>query len=95
MIQKIKDQIKTIDELLTWLQQNNSDLYEQRFIQLVQERCRLRKIMEAKKENPAIAAYGESQKGKSYLMGNLLQKDGKPFMISLPTGEKIKGTSIN
>lgn len=89
MIQKIKDQIKTIDELLTWLQQNNSDLYEQRFIQLVQERCRLRKIMEAKKENPAIAAYGESQKGKSYLMGNLLQKDGKPFMISLPTGEKI------
>ena len=89
MIQKINEKIEAVNELLTWLKVNKPENYEQRFVPLVQERCRLRTILDAKKENPAIAAYGESQKGKSYLMGNLLQKNGKPFMISLPTGEKI------
>ncbi len=89
MIDKINEKINAINELLVWIKENKPDLYEQRFVPLVQERCRLRTVREAKKENPAIAAYGESQKGKSYLMGNLLQKDGKPFTISLPSGEKI------
>ncbi len=89
MIKLINDKIEAINELLTWLQKNKPELYEQRFVQLVQERCTLRRDKEAKMENPAIAAYGESQKGKSYLMGNLLQKGGEPFKISLPTGEKI------
>ena len=84
MITKINAKIQAINESLDWLKQYKPDVYEQRFVALVQERSRLRKILEAKKENPGIAAYGESQKGKSYLMGNLLQQNGKPFMVSVP-----------
>lgn len=89
MIEQINNKIEAINELLAWLQKNKPELYEQRFVLLVQERCRLNTIKKSMKENPAIAAYGESQKGKSYLMGNLLQRNGNPFMITVPTGEQI------
>ena len=47
----------------------------------MEERRKLRKMADAERENPAIAAYGESQVGKSYLMSNILQRDGEPFLV--------------
>ena len=86
MIQKINTQIGVINEALAWIKKNKPEHYEQRFMQLVEERRKLRKLAFAESENPAIAAFGESQKGKSYLMGNLLQKNGVPFMVKIDGG---------
>ncbi len=67
-------QIENINNSLKWIQKHKPEDYGQRFLQLVEERRKLKKIAEAEKEKPSIAAYGESQMGKSYLIGNLLQK---------------------
>jgi hypothetical protein len=81
MKQTIQSQIDNINNALAWIKANKPDQYEQRFLQLVLERCRLRKIAATELENPAIAAYGESQKGKSYVITNLLSDNGAPFTI--------------
>ena len=83
---KIQSKIRQISEALDWIRENKSELYQQKFLQLVPLKCELRKMLYAGDEKPAIAAYGESQKGKSYLMGNLLQKNGMPFKVRC--GEK-------
>lgn len=84
-----KLQIETINKHLSWVKKYRSEDYETRFLQLMEERRKLRRIAEAERENPAIAAYGESQKGKSYLIGNLLQKSQTPFMVKNENGEEI------
>ncbi|MCM1376893.1 MAG: putative virulence factor [Clostridium sp.] len=90
MQQEINKQIRNVNDSLSWLKANKPEQYNARFLDLVEERRRLRKISEALREKPAIAAFGESQKGKSYLIGNLLQKDKKPFMVrSGETGEEV------
>lgn len=77
----INERIESIDISLDWIRKNRPEQFDQRFIQLVTKRRQLKRIADAEDENPAIAAYGESQKGKSYVMSNLLQKNGMPFMI--------------
>lgn len=83
MIQKINTQIGLVNDALAWIRKNKPEHYEQRFMQLVEERRKLRKLALAECENPAIAAYGKSQAGKSYLMSNILQKDGQPFTVDV------------
>ena len=83
MIEKINTQIAAINSTIAWIKKNKPEHYEQRFMQLVEERRKLRKLVLAERENPAIAAYGKSQAGKSYLMSNILQKDGKPFLVTI------------
>lgn len=87
MKNSIQAQINNINDALAWLKVNKPDQYEQRFLQLVNERCRLRKLAATELENPAIAAYGESQKGKSYVITNMLSDNGKPFSVVTPTRE--------
>lgn len=67
--------IESINKSLQWLKKYHTEDYDQRFLQLVEERRKLRKIVETEKDNPAIAAYGKSQVGKSYLMSNMLQRE--------------------
>lgn len=105
-IKDIRKEIVQISDALEWIRQNHPEQYQQKFLQLVPLRCELRKILKAEDEKPAIAAYGESQKGKSYLMGNLLQKNGAPFMIRSngkeydfvadinPIGDKREATGV-
>ena len=81
MIQKINKQIGIINDALAWIKQHKPEHYEQRFMQLVEERRKLRKLAVAEADNPGIAAFGKSQVGKSYLMNCILQKDGKPFLV--------------
>ena len=85
----IQTQIDNLNTSLQWIKDYNPDHYEQRFIEIVGLRSKLRKIAEAKKEKPAIAAFGESQKGKSYLIGNLLQKQKSPFMVRDEKGNLV------
>lgn len=93
--QSILSRISDITETLEWIKKYKPEQYQQKFLQLVPLRCELRKILLAEDENPAIAAYGESQKGKSYLMGNLLQKNGAPFMVHADGKEYDFVASIN
>lgn len=44
MKKSIQTQIDNINDALAWIKVNKPDQYEQRFLQLVNERCRLRKI---------------------------------------------------
>lgn len=81
LLQDIRQQIDNIDKALGWLRANVPDQYEQRFLQLVRQRGKLRRLAAAEEENPGIAAYGESQKGKSYITSNLLQRNGEPFKV--------------
>lgn len=82
-------QIENINKGLQWIKRYDQEHYEQRFLELVGLRCKLRKVVDAQREKPAIAAFGESQKGKSYLIGNLLQKQKSPFMVRDEKGELI------
>lgn len=81
MIGKINEKIEAINNTLAWIKQQRPEDYDWRYFELVQCRSALRKVLRAKSEKPAIAAYGESQKGKSYLISNLLQDKGAAFTI--------------
>jgi len=78
--------IREIDEGLKWIKNNHPEQYEQRFLQLVEERRKLRILADAQNFNPGIAAYGQSQVGKSYLMNCILQDGANPFMVDAPDG---------
>lgn len=81
MITKIADQIENINKSLGWIKKNKPQDYDQKFIQLIELRRTLRKVLSASYNNPGIAAFGKSQVGKSYLISCLLQDNGKPFMV--------------
>lgn len=83
----INKYIELLNQMLDWLKANDKNRYEKYFFTLIKERLHLKVLKDALSENPGIAAYGESQKGKSYLIGNLLQNNGMPFMIESPEGE--------
>ena len=85
----INNHIENINKSLRWIKTHQPEHYEKRFLQLVEERRKLKKIKNALSEKPAIAAFGESQKGKSYLIGNLLQKQKNPFMVKNEKGDCI------
>lgn len=79
---EMNKQIENIDNSLKWIKQYYPEHYEQRFLQLIEERRKLKSIEDVENDNPAIAAYGVSQVGKSYLMNCMLQKNGRPFVIN-------------
>lgn len=81
MITRIADQIENINKSLDWIKKNKPQDYDQKFIQLIELRRTLRKVLSASYNNPGIAAFGKSQVGKSYLISCLLQDNGKPFMV--------------
>ncbi len=82
----ILHQINAIDQSLRWLKDHRPDQYPQRFLQLVEERRKLRVLYRAQNSNPGIAAFGQSQVGKSYLMNCILQNNDQPFMVDSPKG---------
>lgn len=81
MITKITEQIDNINKSLEWIKKNKPQDYNQKYIQLIELRRSLRKVLSASYNNPGIAAFGKSQVGKSYLISCLLQDNGKPFMV--------------
>jgi len=81
MINKIKKQIENINKSLEWIKNNKPADYNQKFLQLIEERRKLRILKNAERKNPGIAAFGQSQVGKSYLMNCILQNRNEPFMV--------------
>lgn len=95
MKQTINIAIKAIDETLEWFKAHKPDQYNRQFHDLITKKLELRTLQESLSEKPGIAAYGESQKGKSYLMSNLLQDNGSPFMVVGPEKEYNYVTQLN
>lgn len=88
MIQNSIDSLKkNINDSLAWIRKNRSNDYDQKFLQLVENRRILNRILNASRNNPGIAAFGKSQVGKSYLISCLLQDNGKPFMVKTNKGD--------
>lgn len=81
MVTDIKKQIDNINNGLQWIKKYHPEHYDTRFLQLVECRKVLKNILAAEENNPGIAAFGKSQVGKSYLIGCLLQNNGKPFKV--------------
>ena len=82
----IKNQIVNIDKSLRWIKEFRPEHYNQRFLQLVEERRKLRILNNAARNNPGIAAFGQSQVGKSYLMNCILRDGETPFLVESPKG---------
>lgn len=89
LIANVSAQISSINDFIAWadahLQQSRR---EETFKNLVNVRRKLKRLRFSLESNPAIAAFGESQKGKSYVISSLLARKGQQFMVSDPkTGE--------
>lgn len=89
LIQNVTSQISSINNFISWadnhLQQSRR---EETFKKLVNVRRQLKRLRFSLESNPAIAAFGESQKGKSYVISSLLARKGQQFMVNDPkTGE--------
>lgn len=80
MLQDIERHIALIDSAIKWA----NDFRRESFpIDVFKEyRRKLRRIHSALEENCSVAAYGESQVGKSYLMSSLLSSPSCPFVIT-------------
>ena len=86
MLQKILKQIDNLNSGLEWVKRNKPEEYNRRFLQLVEERRKLRILANAERNNPGIAAFGQSQVGKSYLMNCILQDKNTPFLVESSDG---------
>lgn len=85
LIKNVTDQINSINNFIKW---GDSHLQESRreetFKKLVNVRRQLKRLRFSLESNPAIAAFGESQKGKSYVISSLLARKGKQFVVKDP-----------
>ena len=85
LIQNVTNQICSINNFISWadshLQQSRR---EETFKKLVNVRRQLKRLRFSLESNPAIAAFGESQKGKSYVISSLLARKGQQFMVNDP-----------
>lgn len=95
MISEITNQIENINNAISWVKKNRPNDFSTKFLQLVEERRKLRIIANAERNNPGVAAFGQSQVGKSYLMNCILQDGNEPFMVESPAGEQNFVDQIN
>lgn len=85
LIQNVTNQITFINNFIKWsdgyLQQGRK---EETFKKLVNVRRQLKRLLFSLESNPAIAAFGESQKGKSYVISSLLARKGQQLVFVDP-----------
>lgn len=90
LIKNVSDQITAINNFIHWADNHlQESRREETFKNLVNVRRQLKRLRFSLESNPAIAAFGESQKGKSYVISSLLARKGQQFMVLDPkTGEE-------
>lgn len=85
LIQNVTNQISSINNFIKWADSHlQLSRREETFKKLVNVRRHLKRFRFSLESNPAIAAFGESQKGKSYVISSLLARKGKQFMVFDP-----------
>ena len=77
----VRGQLENINKSLTWIEDHELENREQKFLELIELRRKLRTIERVGKEKPAVAVLSGIQNGKSYLVANLLQKQTTPFRV--------------
>lgn len=95
-IGQLDQMIDELSSMISWVSKNTQSSKRLAMMkQLVASRRRLKRIYNALKDNPTIAAYGESQQGKSYIISSLLTSTDKktkkkqPLRIVDDEGNKI------
>lgn len=87
LIHNISDQIDSINKFIEWSDKNLNDSRKlEVFKKLVDQRRQLKRYLFSLSSNPAIAAFGESQKGKSYVISSLLASKGTQFTVTDKNG---------
>ena len=77
-IGQLDQMIDELSSMISWVSKNTQSSKRLAMMkQLVASRRRLKRIYNALKDNPTIAAYGESQQGKSYIISSLLTSTDK------------------
>ena len=91
LIQNVSNQISTINNFISWVDANLEDSRrEETFKKLVNIRRHLKRLRFSLGSKPSIAAFGESQKGKSYVISSLLARKGQQYMVVDPKDGKGK-----
>lgn len=86
----LQGRIDIITEYINWCQRNLQATESTDFANyLIDQRRVIKRIKRAAMHNPAIAAYGESQKGKSYVVTSLLSSPGRPLSILDENGKYV------
>lgn len=81
-MKNIDRQIEVVDRALIWGEHpEEAEGFVEDKKKLVDIRRELNKIKYATSENSSVAAFGESQMGKSYMISALLSEPGKPFKV--------------
>lgn len=89
-IEVLDNLIGDVSQMVEWVNKNlKSSERALAFKDLVEERRMLKRIYRSLKANPTIAAYGESQKGKSYIISSLLSSPGKPLKVKDENGKEL------
>ena len=87
---KLKQQIQTLDTIIEWVNKNlTSTERTEYFKYLVEKRRMFKRKYNSATVNPTIAAYGESQKGKSYIVTSLLSSPEHPLCVTDEDGDKL------
>ncbi len=87
MVQNVNKLLELIEKSNIWIKNSLAgNKQKEAYKNMVNCRRKLKKRKYALGENPAAAVYGESQKGKSYLVSSLLSVEGNPFSIVDATG---------
>ena len=82
--------IKSVDDVFEWVKTYSKSAEQaELFAEIVDVKRKLRRIHRANIDNPTIAAYGESQVGKSYIVTSLLGSSGRPFSVKTESGERL------
>ncbi|MCD8387409.1 MAG: putative virulence factor [Bacteroidales bacterium] len=83
LIQNVKNQINSINDFIQWNQAHQPEGRKvEVFKKLIDKRRQLKRYLFSLSSNPAIAAFGESQKGKSYVISSLLAAKRKQFTVT-------------
>lgn len=89
-ISELKNLIDDVSSMIEWVSKNTDSSKRLSMVrELVDSRRKLKRIYRAMSENPTIAAYGESQQGKSYIISSLLSSPERPLKITDDKGQKI------
>ncbi len=95
MIQLIETQIENVNKSIEWIKKYKKEQFDQKYISLVEERRKLRIMEKAERNNPGIAAFGQSQVGKSYLMNCILKNGDGAFLVDAEDGQHNFVDEIN
>lgn len=89
LIESVTNQINSINKFIDWSNANlNQRRSDETFKKLIELRRKLKRIRFSLENKPAIAAFGESQKGKSYVISSLLAKKGHQLIVVDPKTEQ-------